>query len=1253
MSDEKFENLEGFIEEPEEDDNDADLDALDEPSSESSGASDASQKTPWRPTESGAIPFVHLHTHSHYSLLDGLGKLEALIERAKELEMPALAITDHGNMYAALEFYQKALAAGIKPIIGYEAYVAAGSRFEKSEKLMHHLTLLAMNEQGYKNLLKLSSIAFVEGFYYKPRIDKELLKKYGEGLICLSGCLAGEVARTLKEGCGSAESLERARAVMKWYRDVFGDRYYIELQNHGIHDQQIPYHKELQLARELGIPTVATNDVHYVLHEDSDAQDLVLCVNTGRFRTDVNRMRMDSDQFYLKSGQEMLDTFKEDPDAVWRSLEIADRCQLNLELGKRFFPIFTPPDGLSSDEYLRKLCLEGLKRRYANNPKRMTNGELSEEVMARLNRELGVIGKLGFANYFLIVWDFVREAEERGVHRTARGSGVGALVCYALNLSHVCPLEFDLLFERFLDENRLEAPDIDIDFEQNRRGEIIEYVKRRYGEDKVAQLGVFGTMAAKLAIRDCGRALGIPLADVNRVCKMIPNAPKMTLKKAFEQSPELVEEYEKNQEVRELIDYARKIEGIAKNAGTHACGVIIAQRALTDFVPVQKLQNKTDIVTQWQGAEVEKAGLLKMDFLGLRNLTILADSVALIEQTTGKKIDPYNLPQGDPETYALLCRGETKGVFQLESEGIRNLLVRMRPDNIRDLIAVLALFRPGPLEGGMVDEYVDVKHGRKKATYMHEALEEVLKETNGVMVYQEQIMRILNKVGRIPLSSAYTCIKAISKKKEEKIAKFYADFLKGAQENGLEAKKAEELFELIKKFAGYGFNKSHSTAYANVAYTTAYLKAHYPAEFMAALLCGDISGRNFTKRDKTVEHIDDCARMGIVVERPNVNLCDAKYKVVDGKIYFGLCAIKACGADAVAEIVRAREEGGPFRSLYDFYQRVNSRVVNRTTVESLIKSGAFDCLGAKRSQLMLTIDKALKSGQQAALDRERGQLNFFGFIDELKDESESVDTGLPDVEEWSEKERAAFEKETLGYYVTAHPLGEYAETLSLFATPIPKVEKAPNRSVAMIGGQISDVQVKMLKNAKPGRPSTYAFFQLEDLKSTIRCALWADAYAKYSETLKSDSIVFLRGRVDKRETEAETEDGEKIVEITFFVDEIIPYEAAASRLSRGVAVVVKEELAEKIGIRTLYDVVKTYRNGHDGFARGLDLEIWLDMRNGARATFRCPEFKINVVNEMRSRIEEAFGKGSFRLIPAPVKQDRQDSRRGQWRRRQN
>lgn len=1217
----------------------------------------APSRTPWEPTASGAIPFVHLHTHSHYSLLDGVGKLENLIARAQELEMPALALTDHGNLYGALEFYQKALDAGLKPILGYEAYVAPGSRFEKGEKRSFHLTLLATNRQGYQNLLYLSSIAYTEGFYYKPRLDRDALAKHNEGLICLSGCLAGEVARTLANGNGSPESYERARNAARWHREIFGDRYYLELQDHGIAEQKIALQGTLRLAGELGIPTVMTNDVHYVRREDADVQDLALCINTGKFRTDANRMRMDSDEFYLKSGAEMMERAQGFEDAVWRSLEIADRCDLQLELGKRFFPIFIPPDEKTPDDYLRELCVAGLKRRYANNPKRLVDGELSAEVKARLDRELGVIAKLGFATYFLIVWDFVRVAEERGIHRTARGSGVGALVCYALNLSHVCPLEFDLLFERFLDENRLEAPDIDIDFEQSRRGEIIDYVKERYGAEKVAQLGVFGTMAAKLAIRDVGRALGISLADVNAVTKLVPDAPKMTIKKAFDQSPELVKLYEENGDVRELIDYAKQTEGLARSAGTHACGVVIAQRALTDFVPVQKLTGKDELVTQWQGAEVEKAGLLKMDFLGLRNLSILADSVRIIRETTGETIDPYSLPLDDPDTYALLCRGETKGVFQLESSGIRELLMNMRPDSFRDIIAVLALYRPGPLEGGMVDDYVAVKHKRKKAQYLHPVLEEVLAETNGVMVYQEQIMRILNKLGNIPLSSAYTCIKAISKKKHDKIAKFNDDFIKGAQENGLTAAKGQELFDLIKVFAGYGFNKSHSTAYANVAYTTAYLKAHYPAAFMAALLCGDISARNFTKRDKTVEHVDDCKRMGVEVEPPNVNVCDARYKVVDGKILFGLTAVKACGEDAVAEIVRAREAGGPFKSIFDFYERVDTKLVGRTTVESLIKCGAFDCLGAKRSQLMQALDKAYKNGQAVAADRARGQRSLFG------DEQETPKTpeeelaanlrGLPDVDDWSAKETARYEKETLGFYVTAHPLGDCRETLQTFAASIAKVQQFQNKARATIGGAISGVEIKTSKNPKPGRPSQFAIFQIEDVDASIRAIMWADAFAQYGQHLKNDAVVFLRGRLEKKENEKKDGDDENEAEVetTFFVDEAIPFENAATEMTRGVAIVLKEASAQNGGVKTLYDILKTYRVGRDGNARGADLEIRLQMKDGTLATLKCPEFKLNLTSEMRVRVEERFGDDSFQLLPAPQKQGVVEESRDRWRRR--
>ncbi|MBN2271168.1 MAG: DNA polymerase III subunit alpha, partial [Sedimentisphaerales bacterium] len=867
-------------------------------------------------------PFVHLHCHSHYSLLDGAGQVGDLLNRAKELGMNALALTDHGNMHGSLEFYQKAKALEMNPIVGYEAYVAPRHRSEREGGMRgsnFHLTLLAQNRTGYKNLLKISSAAFLEGFYFRPRIDKELLQAHSEGIICLSGCVSSEVNRAILEG-GEA-GLKKAMEAAAWYHKLFGDRYFIEIQDNGLQIQREAMRGSIELANRIGLPLVATSDVHYVHRETHEAQDVLLCINTGKFRTDANRMRMETDEFYLRSPDEMYAAFSGHEEALRRSQEIADSVDLDLSLGERNFPVFTPPENKSSEDYLRQLCIEGLKERYADVPGRMVDGELSEEVMDRLNRELDVINKLGFPNYFLIVWDFVRYGRSLGIEATARGSGVGSLVCFALYMSHVCPLEYDLLFERFLDENRLEAPDIDIDFDKHRRAEVMQYVKDKYGTENVAQIGTFGTLAARAAIRDVGRALGLPIPRVDAVVAKVPDQLGIKLNKAIETSDELRRDYESDPEIRELLNLAMQIEGLARNVGTHACAVVISDKPLTEYVPLQHVQGKEEVITQWAAGDVERAGLLKMDFLGLRNLTILAKIVETIEQTTGKKVNPYKFPLDDKETYALLCRGETKGIFQLESGGIRDLLQRMKPDNFRDIIATAALYRPGPLEGGMVDDYIEVKHGRKPPFYPHPVMEEVLEETHGVMVYQEQVMRILNRLGGIQLANAYTCIKAISKKKLPLIAKYKGEFIDGAQAQGMDQKQAEALFAMIEKFAGYGFNKSHSTAYALIAYMTAYLKAHYPVEFMAALLSSDIPGRNFKKKDSMVEHIEDSQRMGIEVVPPDVNNSQAEFTVADGKIYFGLAAIKGCGEAAADVIYAEREVNGPYRSLFDFCER--------------------------------------------------------------------------------------------------------------------------------------------------------------------------------------------------------------------------------------------------------------------------------------------------------------------------------------------
>ncbi|MGE0757741.1 MAG: DNA polymerase III subunit alpha, partial [Pirellulaceae bacterium] len=913
-------------------------------------------------TETG---FVHLHCHSHFSLLDGAGPIDKLVARAKQHGMNALAITDHGNLHGALEFYRQAKDAGINPIIGYEAYIAPGSRFEKDAGSMkeasYHLTLLAQNRTGFKNLIKLASAASLEGFYFKPRIDKELLTRHHEGIICLSGCVSSEFSRSILRGHGGEEELRDAMEVAAWFHRLFGDRYFIEIMNNGIEIQRLATEGAVDIARRMGLPLVATCDTHYVDREDAEAQDVLLCINTGKFRTDPSRMKMDGSEYYLKSPAEMYASFPGLEDAVARSQEIANGVHIDLELGKRHFPTYALPVSATAESYLRDLCLQGLRERYADDPQMWQGDQLSDTVMQRLERELYVINKLGFPNYFLIVWDFVRYARSQGIPATARGSGVGALVCYSLYLSHVCPIRYDLLFERFLDESRREAPDIDIDFCKQRRGEVIRYVKEKYGEANVAQIGTFGTLAARAAIKDVGRALGLPLPRVNQLCEMVPEELGITLDDALEKSDDLRKTYESDPEVRELLDFARKIEGLARNVGTHAAAVVIADQPLTEYVPLGRVSGKSDIITQWAMGDVEAAGLLKMDFLGLRNLTILSKAVDLIEQSRGERVDPLKFPLDDRATFELLRRGETKGIFQLESGGIRDLLQRMKPDHFRDIIATNALYRPGPLEGGMVDDYIAVKHGRKKPEYKHPVLREVLEETNGIMVYQEQVMRILNRLGGIELANAYTCIKAISKKKEALIAKNYEQFIKGAGERGMSEKDAQEIWELIIKFAGYGFNKSHSTAFALIAYQTAYLKAHYPVEFMAALLSGDMEGRNFKRKDSLVEHLEDCQRMGIEVVPPNVNFSDPDFAVREGKTFFGLAAVKGCGGAAAEAIQLARSKAGAFRELFDFCERVDPAACGRGAIETLIKAGAFDWTGARRSQLLAVVVKAMKS----------------------------------------------------------------------------------------------------------------------------------------------------------------------------------------------------------------------------------------------------------------------------------------------------
>ncbi|MFN0055597.1 MAG: DNA polymerase III subunit alpha [Planctomycetales bacterium] len=1046
--------------------------------------------------------FVHLHCHTHYSLLDGANRIPDLVKKTKAAGMNALAITDHGNLYGAIEFYQKCQEVGINPILGYEAYIAPGHRTHKDAARMkeasYHLTLLAKNRTGFKNLIKLASKAFLEGFYYKPRIDKELLEQFHEGIICLSGCAAGELSNQILAG-----DMAEAEKTVAWYRALFGNDYYLEIQNAGFEIQRQCAAGTIELAQRMGIPLVATNDAHYLNQEDAGVHDVLLCVNTHTTRNDPKRMKMEGDQLFVRTPEEMYAAFPGYEDAVARTQEIADQVEIDLDLKKRHFPVFAPPEGKSDVDYLKELCQAGLKWRYGDEP--------SQEVLDRLEFELGVITRMGFSSYFLIVWDFARFARENGIPALARGSACGAIVAYLLGLSNVCPLKYDLLFERFLDPSRAEAPDIDIDFCRDRRELVLDYVKRKYGTDNVAQIGTFGTLGAKAVIRDVARALGVELSRADEVAKSVPTDLHIKLEDALESSADLKNAYDNDPAIREVIDFGMKLEGLAKSAGTHAAGVVIADQPLTDYVPLQKIGGKDDVVTQWPMADVEKAGLLKMDFLGLRNLTILDKAVQNVKKHRGIALDPLTFPLDDPETFALLQRGETKGIFQFESGGIRDLLTKMRPDMFNDIIATSALYRPGPLEGGMVMTYVKVKHKEEPVPKVHPVVDEILEETYGVMVYQEQVMRILNRLGGIELSKAYACIKAISKKKAEIIEKNRQEFVAGAQQRGMSQAEAQNLFGLIEKFAGYGFNKSHSTAYAAIAYQTAYLKAHYPVEFMAALLsCG------MEDTDRIYEHVDDCRRMKIKVLPPDVNKSEVEFGVDGDKITFGMAAIKGIGEQAVAAIANERIARGPFKDIFELCERVDPKQLTKGMLEILIKAGGLDAFGPDRNHHLGLVDRAAQNAASKHRDRQAGQKNLFGG-EEAKQADKPVAIALPDVPPMTHREKLTAEKEVFGFYLTSHPLTEYSDKLQLYSTHVSADLAGLNDGAEVrLGGMIS--AIKRTNTKKPSRNghTRYANFDFEDVRGAVRCIMWPEDYAKFGEQVQQDTICFLEAKVDRR-----------------------------------------------------------------------------------------------------------------------------------------
>jgi len=1044
------------------------------------------------------MPFVHLHVHTEYSLLDGACRIGDLVTSARQQGAPALAITDHGNLYGAVEFYNAAAKVGLKPIIGYEAYVAPGRRRDRetlpgSQDAGYHLILLAKDDRGYRNLIRLATTASLDGFYYRPRIDKDCLAEHAEGLIGLSGCLQGEVPSRLLAGDSGG-----ARRAARQYLDILGrENFYLELQDHTLDDERKVRPQLIGLARELGVPLVATNDVHYIRADDTRAHDVLLCINTGKVLSDAGRMRYQPGEFHLKTHDEMLARFSDVPEALENTVRVAERCNLPLFFTDRHAPVYPAPAGETPDSMLRRLCEEGLVRRYGPSA-----GKPHRE---RLEHELKVIEAKKFSSYFLIVWDFVRYAHERGIPCSARGSGVGCMVAYLLGLSTADPVGYGLLFERFMDPSRNEMPDLDIDICQDGRKDLIRYVREKYHEDSVAQIITFGTLGARAAVRDVGRVLDIPLPDVDRIAKKIPTQPlHITLEQALGQEPDLRQMVEREPRVKELLDIARRLEGLARHASVHAAGVVIADAPLVEYAPLCRVGD--DVTTQWDMDVVAKVGLLKMDFLGLRTLSEMHRSVDLIRKHHGVEVDLERLPLDDPKALAIFQRGETKGIFQFESAGMRDLLQKLKPDRIADLIAANALYRPGPMV--MIDDFLARKHGRTRYTFPHPALEEILGETYGIMAYQEQVMRIVNRLGDVPLERAYKLIKAISKKDHDTIAAEHGAFLEGCHTHRLPEGTAAEIWDLITRFGGYGFNKSHSTGYALVAYREAWLKAHYPVEFMAALLTFEMGDT-----DKVSEYMDECRRMGLSVDPPDINESDADFTVVGDRIRFGLAAVKGIGERAVEGIVAARQKAGRFKSLFDFCEAVDAGVINRSAVESLVKCGAFDSTGARRSQLAAVLDRALSLGAAAQEDRRRGQMNL---LEPLAAEAPPDEAALPDIPEWPRGRLSQCEKESLGFYVKHHPLAQHAQALRHFATAATAdLAQLPDGTEVILGGLIKSVRIIVTKTGK-NIGAKMAVFEVEDLAGTASCVIFPREYQQYQNVLAPDRVLFVRGTVDRQ-----------------------------------------------------------------------------------------------------------------------------------------
>ncbi len=1128
--------------------------------------------------------FVHLHVHTQYSLLDGACLIKNLVDSARRMKMPALAMTDHGNMFGAIEFYQTCMRNGVKPIIGSEVYLAPKNRLDKTiytgGETANHLILLAKDEVGYQNLMKLVSIGYLEGFYYKPRIDKEVLAQHSEGLIALSGCLKGEFARLALEG-----KEERIKELAGIYQEILGKgNFYFELQDNSIPEQKKVRESLIKLGKSLGIEVVATNDVHYVSKDSAHAHEALLCIQTQTTLEDPNHMKLQTEEFYLKSPEEMKTLFKDIPNAITNTIRIAEKCNLELDFTKTYLPHYAVEKGVRREKYLSELCHEGLRKRYPN---------ITDDIKKRLEYELDVINKSGYTSYFLIAWDFVSYAKSKGIAvGPGRGSAAGSIVSYTLGITDIDPLKYNLLFERFLNQERVTMPDIDIDFCYERRSEVIDYVVKKYGQDNVAQIITFGTMAARGVLRDVGRVMNMPYGDVDKIAKLVPFDVNMTLELALDQEPELKSLYKQDPRVKELIDTSKHLEGITRHASTHAAGVVISEDKLANHVPLFKTSDD-QISTGYAMTSLEKIGLLKMDFLGLRTLTVIEETLKIINRVNGIDLKVEDIPMEDIKTYKLLGKAQTMGIFQLESSGMRDLLRKLKPEKFEDIVALLALYRPGPIGSGMLYDFMKRKHGEVRVRYDHPLLENILRETYGIIVYQEQVMMIVSSLAGFSLAQADLLRRAIGKKTPEVMDQQRRAFIEGAQKNKIDRSVAEKIFSLIEHFAGYGFNKSHSAAYAMISYRTAFLKANYPVEFMTALLTSEKDNT-----DKMVEYINELDRMKIKVLAPDVNESFANFTMV-GKdaIRFGLGAVKNVGSTAIESIINARKEEGLFKGLSEFCERTDSRLVNKKVSESLIKCGAFDSLGLKRSQMMVMLAKAIDRAGVLQKEKSLGQMLLFG--------EGGVKEDIPDIKEWPESQLLTFEKEMIGFYITGHPLAKHEKILREYSTASSsKLKNLHDGSSIRFGGIINKVKNTITKRTG----EKMAIMMMEDLEGSVECLVFPASYKNVSKFVRVNLGVFVSGKLNLREERP------KII-----VEDMIPIENARSRFTRAISI----DLLSLDTENETFEKLRSVFEKHKG-----NIPIHLNVSTKTNGSYRIvvnEDLFVTPTDDMLGELEEVVG----------------------------